>query len=109
MSLSESIPLTHVENKIFQLPWTPIKSAEDRLLEEMLRMYWSGVLREVEGIILDLSVWQKSRLSSVVLEEEKKGEDVVSGYETFLEQVSESSRAFAVRYGKTPNSMAQAL
>ena len=97
MSASESFPVTHAENIIVQLPWTPIKSTKQHLLDEMLRMYWNGVSRELGQIIQCLSEWQQGKLAAVHLEEEQNGE--VCGYDTFLEKVNESSRSFAVSYG----------
>lgn len=107
VSLSEFFPKTHAEKFIEQLPWTPIKSSKENLLEEMLRMYWNGVSRELEHIIMSLSNWQHNRFSAVVLEEEE--DDIICGYETFLDQVSESSRAFAIRYGKALSCLALEL
>jgi hypothetical protein len=100
MSVSESFPKTHAEKCIVQLPWTPIKSTKENLLDQMLRMYWNGVLRELQYMILSLSDWQHNKLSAAILEED---DGTVCGYDTFLDQVSESSRAFAISYGKSPS------
>jgi hypothetical protein len=78
-------------------PWTPIAATKENLLENMLSMYWKGVTREVKYIILTLKDWQKPSLASVVLEEEK--DYFVHGFDTFIDQVSKTSREFAAKYG----------
>jgi hypothetical protein len=78
-------------------PWTPIAATKENLLEQMLSMYWKGVTREVKYIILTLKDWQKQSLASVVLGEEK--DYFVHGFDTFIDQVSETSRQFATEYG----------
>jgi hypothetical protein len=111
MSISESSQVTQADQVINQLPWTRIKSDQVTLLEEMLQMYWNGVAREVGRVVLCLSEWQQSKYSTIAVEEEddkrmeeeeqKKGKSGTNrGYETFLDQVSETSRAFAIRYSK---------
>ena len=69
------------------------------LLPELEQMYWDGVKNELEAIVLTLKRWQDAEYSSVSLDEET--DDFVHGFDTFIDQVSKESRAFAERYGKT--------
>jgi len=79
------------------LPWTEIGDAETYLRQELTSLYWEGVKRELEVILLTLKKWQEPEYSSVVLDDEK--EKFVHGFDTFIDQVSQESRAFAIRYG----------
>jgi hypothetical protein len=97
MSAFDSVPVNQDEKIILQLPWSPIKSTKETLLSELLQLYWNGVSRELEHMIICLSEWQHGKLSTVKLKEEE--DTTICGYDTFLEQVNESSRAFAMSYG----------
>ena len=79
------------------LPWTEIGDAGTYLLQELTSLYWEGVKRELEVILLTLKKWQEPEYSSVVLDDEK--EKFVHGFDTFIDQVSQESREFAIRYG----------
>ena len=79
------------------LPWTAIGDAETHLLRELTSLYWEGVKRELEVVLLTLKKWQEPEYSSVVLDDEK--ENFIHGFDSFIDQVSQESRAFAVRYG----------
>jgi hypothetical protein len=79
------------------LPWNPIGPAEDNLLRELEEMYWGGVRQELEVIILTLKKWQQPEFNSVELGDET--DDFIHGFDTFIDQVSQESRAFAIRYG----------
>ncbi|KAI9768916.1 MAG: hypothetical protein M1840_004512 [Geoglossum simile] len=80
------------------LPWNPIGPAEDNLLRELEGMYWQGVRQELEVILLTLKKWQQPEFNSVELSDET--DDLIHGFDTFVDQVSQESRAFAIRYGK---------
>jgi hypothetical protein len=79
------------------LPWTLIGSADESLLSELGKMYWEGVRQELEVILLTLKKWQQPEYSSVLLKDETDG--FIHGFDTFIDQVSQESRAFASRYG----------
>jgi hypothetical protein len=61
-------------------------------------MYWAGVKRELGHIILTLKKWQTSEYASTILVDEE--DDFLHGFDTFVDQVSETSRGFAERYEK---------
>lgn len=79
------------------VPWTLIGSAEETLLSELGKMYWEGVRQELEVILLTLKKWQQPEYSSVLLKDET--DSFIHGFDTFIDQVSQESRAFASRYG----------
>ncbi|KAK3389152.1 hypothetical protein B0H63DRAFT_499379 [Podospora didyma] len=56
-----------------------------------------GIRRELVEVIRTLKAWQHADLRDVELKEEKDGVEIC-GFDTFLDQVSESSREFAVDY-----------
>ena len=78
-----------------QISTTPDSTAEV-LVEEMSKLYWGAVQREVGNIILTLKTWDKIDYAETFPEEE---DDSVHGFDTFLDQVSESTRRFAFLYG----------
>ena len=96
MSLTES---AHSENitPAPSIPWQLIGPARKHLLGRLSEMYWDGVKRELEVIIRTLRTWQQKQYESVVLKDEN--DDFVHGFDTFIDQVSQKSRAFATRYG----------
>ncbi|KAI9779636.1 MAG: hypothetical protein M1839_007301 [Geoglossum umbratile] len=89
------------------LPWTVIGDAETHLLQELTSLYWEGVKRELEVVLLTLKKWQEPEYSSVVLDDEK--ENFIHGFDSFIDQVSQESRAFAVRYGEGKDSAGREL
>jgi hypothetical protein len=78
--------------------WKEISDATNNLLQEMEKMYWNGVGRELIDIILTLKTWQQPEFADVEPEDEK--DDEIYGFDTFLDQVNASSRAMAELYGK---------
>ena len=79
------------------LKWSPIKGpVEETLFPELQTMYWNGVKRELARILLTLKKWQQPEYASTILVDEK--DDFIHGFDTFVDQVSESSRDFASRY-----------
>ena len=88
-----SAHITHGTNE----PWEPIGPAPEHLLSEMRRMYWESAKAELEAIILTLRAWQQPDFQDVKVDEED--DTFVHGFDTFIDQVSEQSRAFAARYG----------
>ncbi|KAK4206667.1 hypothetical protein QBC37DRAFT_434622 [Rhypophila decipiens] len=77
-----------------------IGPAVHHLYDAMLQMYWAGVRRELPYILLTLRKWRTHHeYSSFVLPDE---EDLyIHGFDTFLDQVSHSSRKFKDRYKRT--------
>ena len=96
MSLTES---AHSENitPAPRIPWQLVGPARDHLLDHLNKMYWDGVKRELEVIIRTLRTWQQPQYESVVLKDEN--DDFIHGFDTFIDQVSQKSRAFATLYG----------
>lgn len=66
------------------------------LKDELIGMYWQGVARELPYILLTLKRWQSRDETSSPLSEEQDAH--VHGYDTFLDQVSHTSRQFAGRH-----------
>lgn len=87
----------HVSNGT-DLDWTFIPHPEHSLLQELKKLYWNGVRRELIDIIFTLKTWQHEDFAEVVLSDETDQE--IYGFDTFLDQVNESSRDFALLYGE---------
>ena len=79
------------------LPWQFVGPARDHLLDRLNKLYWDGVKGELEVIIRTLRTWQQPQYQSVIVNDEN--DDFVHGFDTFIDQVSQKSRAFAHRYG----------
>lgn len=91
-----------ITRSIEKRKWEEIQNAETALLRELQEMFWAGVRRELVEIIRTLKAWRDDdALKDVELEEEKDCE--ICGFDTFIDQVSESSREFAVDYGAPPS------
>lgn len=94
-SVPQSSGITAAPN----LKWQPVKGpVQESLLQELQKMYWAGVKRELGHIILSLKKWQTPDYASVILSDEQ--DDFIHGFDTFVDQVSETSREFAERYEK---------
>ena len=76
--------------------WTTIPDPHQALLEELQQLYWNGVRRELIDIIFTLKTWQHDDFEKVALSDETDQE--IYGFDTFLDQVIESSRDFASQY-----------
>lgn len=63
----------------------------------MRDMYWTGVKHELSLILLTLKEWQRPRYASIMLNDET--DLSIHGYDTFIDQINQSSRDFAERYG----------
>lgn len=79
-------------------PWEKVGSAEACLHQALLDMYWGGVKRELAHVLLTLKKWQQPEYAKTVLPDEE--DDFIHGYDTFLDQVSKTSREFAHRYNE---------
>jgi soluble cytochrome b562 len=60
-------------------------------------MYWDGVKGDLETIVRSLRIWQQPKHNSVVVDDEE--DDFIHGFDTFIDQVIQESRAFAIRCG----------
>ena len=85
----------HVDNGT-DLKWTSIPNPQQALLQELQQLYWNGVRRELMDIIFTLKTWQHKDFEKVALSDETDQETY--GFDTFLDQVIESSRDFALQY-----------
>ncbi|TGJ84461.1 hypothetical protein E0Z10_g4333 [Xylaria hypoxylon] len=94
---SGSSDITEAEN----LPWNLIGDAEDNLFNEVERLYWIGTKKELESVLRTLRAWQAPQYQNIGLEDES--DSFVHGFDTFIDQVSETSRAFADRVAKRKN------
>lgn len=87
----------HVGNDI-DLQWTSIPGCQHAFLPELKKLYWNGVRRELIDVIFTLKTWQHEDFAQVALSDETDHE--IYGFDTFLDQVNESSRDFALQYGE---------
>ncbi|TRX99041.1 hypothetical protein FHL15_000383 [Xylaria flabelliformis] len=79
--------------KAKNLPWNLVGNAKDHLFDELERLYWTGVKQELESVLWTLRAWQAPQYEKTRLEDES--DNFVHGFDTFIDQVSEASRAFA--------------
>lgn len=106
-SISSSIPSSSPDSSGSHItdgkniPRQKIGPASLHLESQMQALYWQGVKRELSGIILTLRAWQlRPEMADTVLADEQQGtghENPIHGYETFMDQVSQSARDFADR------------
>ncbi|OAQ95578.1 hypothetical protein VFPFJ_01688 [Purpureocillium lilacinum] len=81
------------------IPRTFIGPAAEHLESQMLQLYWAGVQKELPHLILTLRKWQlQAKFADATLRDER--ELLIYGYDTFLDQVSHSSRRFGQRHTK---------
>jgi hypothetical protein len=82
--------------------WSLVGDGKDHLLDELERLYWDGIAAEVENIVRTLRAWQQQpELAGVKIADESDRR--IHGYDTFLDNVSQESRAFAIRYCAFPS------
>ncbi|KND89961.1 hypothetical protein TOPH_05340 [Tolypocladium ophioglossoides CBS 100239] len=80
---------------------TPIGPAAAHLEQQMLGLYWAGVKEELPHLLLTLRKWQQRRdFADARLRDESPDLGFIHGYDTFLDQVSHSSRRFSQRQTK---------
>ncbi|EGU77626.1 hypothetical protein FOXB_11856 [Fusarium oxysporum f. sp. conglutinans Fo5176] len=77
------------------IPSTRLGPAADLLENELFRMYWEGVERELPYLLLTFGRWKSRQDTSDFLPEEE--DDFIYGYDTFLDSVSDISRQFHER------------
>jgi hypothetical protein len=73
-----------------KLEWAAVGSGKDELLPKLQEIYWARVRRELIHIILTVKEWDSDGFQDVELEDEK--DDHIYGYDTFIDQINESSR-----------------
>ena len=80
-----------VNNQGSYSPWEPLTqdSSKETLLQMLLDMYWSGVYREVNHILISLS---ELRDTTSAVEQEYRSDDPLRGLDTFTNQVSEQKK-----------------
>jgi len=81
-----------------KVPRQKVGPAAAHTYDAFRRMYWDAVRRELKHILLTLRKWQHSEYASRVLPDEQ--DHFIHGYDTFLEQVSQSTHKLAGRHGK---------
>jgi hypothetical protein len=69
--------------------------AKETLLPQLQRIYWAGVKQHMIQILLTLAKWQQPVYSSTILNDET--DSFIHGFDTFMDQVNESARDFALR------------
>lgn len=88
-----------------------IGPGREHLLQELKKLYWEGVKWELENIIHSLRLWQRNEFLDVKIDKEddfsevtadNHGHGFINGFDTFIDQVSDGARAFAIRYGIHP-------
>ena len=80
--------------------WEEIPNADAVLLDELQGMFWAGVRRELVQVIRTLRAWRDPELGLEGVELDGDHDHDISGFDTFLDQVSASSRDFAVQYSR---------
>lgn len=78
--------------------WSLVGPGKDTLRESLESLYWKGVENELENIIHTLKIWKQPQFAGVTVPDEDDG--FIHGFDTFVDQVSEEAREFAIRYGK---------
>jgi hypothetical protein len=81
-----------------KVPRQKVGPAKTNLHGALHPMYWAAVRRELKHILLTLRKWQLVEYASTILPDEE--DHFIHGYDTFLEQVSQSTRKLADEHGK---------
>lgn len=78
-------------------PWTTVGPAKAHLAEELERLYWDGVQRELQSIILTLQAWGDPEALGANADYED--DDLLCGFDTWVDQLSKEKILFATDYG----------
>jgi hypothetical protein len=89
---------SNVSDAAQKAPRDLVGPAALHLHRKLQEMYWDGVKRELKHIVLTLKKWQLPEYASTLLPDEN--DHFIHGYDTFLDQVSQSTWKFAQRHGK---------
>ena len=81
-----------------KIDWESEGVSPHHILGRLETLYWQGVRGELENILITSKHWQQPCHQSVTVPAEEE-EDSIHGFDTFIDQVSQESRAFATRYG----------
>lgn len=81
-------------------PWVSIGLGKDYLAQELERLYWEGARHELENILCTLKIWQQPEYAAIIPADED--DTHIHGYDTFLGQVNQQARAFAIRSRRFP-------
>lgn len=65
-------------------------------MQQLETLYWEGVRGEIENIIRTLKIFQAPEYADGLVDDVEEND--VHGYDTFLDQVNQQARAFALRY-----------
>lgn len=79
------------------IPWTSIGPGKDHLVEELEKLYWEGTKDELENVIRTLRCWNQQKYPGFGTSDEQDGH--IYGYDTFLDQVNQHTRAYAIGHG----------
>ncbi|KAF5613117.1 uncharacterized protein FSUBG_847 [Fusarium subglutinans] len=101
---ASSLPSSHITSAP-DISWTRVGPGKDHVLSELESLYWDGVKAELENIVRTLKAWQQPEFAQVSIEDED--DDLIHGFDTFLDSVSQQSRAHAIRYGKMKQEQAR--
>ncbi|KAF2137416.1 uncharacterized protein K452DRAFT_341203 [Aplosporella prunicola CBS 121167] len=106
--MSSSIP----HNRVFRSPkniskikkssWVQVGFRKESYMKQIESLYWDGVKQELRLILLTLKKLQEPKFCSIYRQEKEQNE-CLYGFETFVDQVSRKSRAFADTYCRFPN------
>uniref|UniRef100_A0A0D2Y5A2 Uncharacterized protein n=1 Tax=Fusarium oxysporum (strain Fo5176) TaxID=660025 RepID=A0A0D2Y5A2_FUSOF len=94
---ASSLPSSHITSAP-DISWTRVGPGKDHILSELESLYWDGVKAELENIVRTLKAWQQPEFADVAIEDED--DDLIHGFDTFLDSVSQQSRAHAIRYDR---------
>ncbi|KAK7619197.1 hypothetical protein IWX50DRAFT_233073 [Phyllosticta citricarpa] len=81
-------------SEIEKSSWTYVGNARYKLKQQLVDLYWDGVRQELENILFTLKKLQEPRYDSIWKEKDAVDVDGLYGFETFIGQVYERSRAF---------------
>ncbi|KAI0096241.1 hypothetical protein GGR51DRAFT_568720 [Nemania sp. FL0031] len=98
LSRNSTHPVSDSITKAEKLSWNLIGDAKDNLFDELEKLYWIGVRHDLEYVLSTLREWQKPQYQNTRLKEES--DCFIHGFDTFIDQVNEASRAFADEVAK---------
>lgn len=96
---------TSIRNSTAEPPlsWTEIGPAPEHLAKEVERLYWEGARAEIENIIRTLQIWRRPEYAAAAFLSDN--DDNIHGYDTFLDQVGQQARSFAIRHRLCPSNI----
>ena len=79
-----------------KVKWEHVGTGGAELYRQLKEMYWDGVGRDLKSILWALKKWQDPSLTALRVEDE--ADELIHGFDTFVDQVGQTSRIFANRY-----------